>query len=51
MSKRRIFLSYGHDRYASFAERLQRNLKGLGHDVWFDAERLKPGVDWCWLSR
>jgi tetratricopeptide (TPR) repeat protein len=46
MSKRRIFLSYGHDRYASFAERLKRDLKGLGHDVWFDAERLKPGVDW-----
>ena len=46
MSERRIFLSYGHDRYAPFAERLKRNLKGLGHDVWFDAERLKPGVDW-----
>lgn len=42
----RIFLSYGHDNYASLAVRLQHDLEAYGHDVWFDVERLKPGGDW-----
>jgi hypothetical protein len=44
--KRRIFLSYGHDRYAAFADGLKQKLKHRSHEVWFDAERLKPGKDW-----
>jgi WD40 repeat protein len=42
----RIFLSYGHDEYTSLAVRIKRDLEGLGHEVWFDVERLKPGGDW-----
>jgi hypothetical protein len=42
----RIFLSYGHDQYASLASRLKRDLEARGHDVWFDLERLRPGADW-----
>ena len=42
----RIFLSYGHDEYVSLASRLKRDLEALGHEVWFDVERLKPGGDW-----
>jgi hypothetical protein len=42
----RIFLSYGHDRYASLALRLKRDLEAQGKEVWFDVERLKPGGDW-----
>src|SRR6266849_5821081 len=42
----RIFLSYGHDAYASLAVRIKSNLEQLGHEVWFDLERLKPGGDW-----
>ena len=42
----RIFLSYGHDDYASLAFRIKRDLEALGHEVWSDVERLKPGGDW-----
>jgi WD40 repeat protein len=42
----RIFLSYGHDKYASLAGRIKRDLEAAGHEVWFDLERLKPGGDW-----
>ena len=42
----RIFLSYGHDNYALLASRIKRDLEALGHEVWFDVERLKPGGDW-----
>ena len=41
----RIFLSYGHDEHAAFAQRLAVDLKGHGHEVWFDLERLITG-DW-----
>jgi hypothetical protein len=41
-----IFLSYGHDDYVSLASRVKRDLEALGHEVWFDVERLKPGGDW-----
>lgn len=43
---RRIFLSYGHDEHASLAARLKSDLEDRGHLVWFDPERLKPGMDW-----
>jgi hypothetical protein len=42
----RVFLSYGHDSYASLALRIQHDLRVLGHEVWFDVDRLKPGGDW-----
>ena len=42
----RIFLSYGHDDYSSLAWRIKRDLEALGHEVWFDVERLKSGGDW-----
>jgi transcription elongation factor Elf1 len=46
ISKRRIFLSYGHDEYAALAEQLKKDLQERGHEVWFDLDRLKPGGDW-----
>lgn len=42
----RIFLSYGHDDYASLAVRIKHDLQAQGHEVWFDIERLKTGGDW-----
>jgi WD40 repeat protein len=42
----RIFLSYGHDKHTSMAQRLKRDLEAHGHKVWFDIDRLKPGGDW-----
>jgi len=42
----RIFLSYGHDKYAAVAERIKVDLEARGHQVWFDRERLKEGGDW-----
>lgn len=42
----RIFLSYGHDIYASLASRIKHDLEVQRHEVWFDVERLKPGGDW-----
>lgn len=42
----RIFLSYGHDQYLSLAERIKRDLKAQGHQVWFDVDRLETGGDW-----
>jgi hypothetical protein len=41
-----IFLSYGHDDYASLAVRIKRSLEALGHEVWFDVDRLKARGDW-----
>ncbi len=43
---RRIFLSYGHDEFTPLAERVRDDLRARGHEVWFDAERLKGGADW-----
>lgn len=43
---RRIFLSYGHDRYMEAAIRIKEDLAARGHEVWFDADRLTPGSDW-----
>lgn len=44
--KKRIFLSYGRDEHVSFALRLKNDLIARGYDVWFDADRIKPGADW-----
>lgn len=41
----RVFLSYGHDDYASLAVRIKQDLEA-DHDVWFDLDRLKPGGNW-----
>jgi len=41
-----IFLSYGHDKHAAFAERLNNDLKKRGHAVWFDKDRIPGGADW-----
>jgi tetratricopeptide (TPR) repeat protein len=43
---RRIFISYGHDAYVSLADRLKDDLIRQGYEVWFDADRIKPGEDW-----
>jgi len=43
---KRLFLSYGHDEHVSLALRLRDDLRGRGHQVWFDEERLAPGHDW-----
>lgn len=42
----RIFLSYGRDEHAVDALAIKRDLEARGHQVWFDVERLRPGVDW-----
>ncbi|HZS56211.1 MAG TPA: toll/interleukin-1 receptor domain-containing protein [Bryobacteraceae bacterium] len=44
--RRRIFISYGHDENAVLAERIKNDLEERGHEVWFDKESLKPGVNW-----
>ena len=41
-----IFISYGHDEHISLALRLRDDLIARGHDVWFDEDRLNPGLDW-----
>ncbi len=45
-STKRIFLSYGHDKYTALAERVKKDLEVRGHEVWYDAERIKVGGDW-----
>jgi hypothetical protein len=42
----RIFLSYGHDEHAELARKVKSDLEARGNEVWFDEERLLPGVDW-----
>jgi hypothetical protein len=44
--KKSIFISYGHDEHISLAKKLKDDLISLGHDVWFDEQRLIPGCDW-----
>lgn len=41
-----IFISYGRDEFADYAERLKEDLEARGHDVWFDKDRLREGRDW-----
>ena len=40
-----IFLSYARED-SSFAERLYRDLRAYGLDVWWDQESILPGKDW-----
>ena len=55
----RIFISYGHDEHANFALNLKEDLLARGHEVWFDLDKLKPGMEWeryiedglSWASR
>ena len=42
----RIFLSYGHDRFAKLAEKLKRDLEADGHQVWFDQCELHGSAEW-----
>lgn len=42
----RVFVSYGHDEYVTFAKSIAEELCMQGHEVWFDEKRLKPGGDW-----
>lgn len=44
--KLRIFLSYGHDEYTAIANRMKNDLECRGHEVWFDADKLKAGKVW-----
>lgn len=45
-SSRYIFISYGHDSFASIAHKLCKDLETRGHRVWTDLE-LKTGDDWA----
>ncbi len=40
-----LFLSYSRQQLY-FAESLTLRLQGTGHEVWFDLQQLKPGIDW-----
>lgn len=42
----RIFISYGRDEHIDLSRSLKDDLKGRGHDVWFDEDCLMPGFDW-----
>lgn len=42
----RIFLSYGHDDKAHIALKIKEELQAKGHEVWYDLESLKCGMDW-----
>ena len=42
----RIFLSYGHDNNEELVRRIYADLKGRGHDVWFDKTDIRPGDEW-----
>lgn len=43
---KRIFISYGHDEHAGFAERLAADLRERGFDVWLDMEGIRVGDPW-----
>lgn len=42
----RVFVSYGHDKYLPFAQKVAIELEIRGHEVWFDEKQLKPGRIW-----
>lgn len=42
----RVFVSYGHDKYLPFAQKVAQELEIRGHEVWFDEKQLKPGRIW-----
>lgn len=41
-----IFLSYGHDEYATLAQRLKSDLEEEGFEIWIDKEKIKGTSDW-----
>lgn len=43
----KIFLSYGHDIFAEDVKMIKEDLEGRGHQVWYDTERLRVGVDFA----
>ena len=45
-TRRRVFVSYGHNRYAIVAERLAEHLRATRYEVWFDRDRILPGDDY-----
>ena len=43
----KIFLSYGHDSAChDIARRIKADLEALGHEVWFDKDRIEFGQQW-----
>ena len=42
----KLFFSYGHDANAWLVMRLAEDLRAAGHEVWLDAEKIRPGDDW-----
>ena len=42
----RVFISYGHDQYKTFAMRLAEDLKKAGYEVIIDYKYIKPGEAW-----
>ena len=42
----KIFLSYGRRDATALAERLEKDLKGSGYEVWRDTRQIEPGTDW-----
>lgn len=44
--KRRIFISYAHDEYASDVEQVCDDLESRGHELWFDRSNIEIGDRW-----
>ncbi len=44
--RKRVFISYGHDELMPLAKRIKKDLEMRGHEVWFDADRIRAGADW-----
>ena len=44
--RKRIFVSYGHDEYTTFAYRLADALKHSGYDVFIDRDGIRNGEQW-----
>lgn len=42
----RVFLSYGRQDASALAERLEKDLKRRGYDVWRDVREIESGSDW-----
>ncbi|MCA3338902.1 MAG: toll/interleukin-1 receptor domain-containing protein, partial [Roseomonas sp.] len=42
----KLFFSYGHDANAWLVMCLAEDLRAAGHEVWLDAEKIRPGDDW-----
>jgi tetratricopeptide (TPR) repeat protein len=42
----KLFFSYGHDANAWLVNRIAADLRAEGHEVWLDADKIRPGDDW-----